>query len=240
MMIIPGILLREDFLKLGLKIPIDWDTAVAPHVCCFGTTGSGKTYALKLLLGKLSKYGHARLTVCDGKGGGDFDFLKGCERYASVDVTAVFDCFYNSFLARQRGEDESRDLMCLLFDEWNSYLESLDSKKDAETQRRKLGSLLRLGRSFHVHVIVGQQRMDSTYFQGFRENFNMVIGLSNLSKESRDMFFSEFKEQIQPDRERGTGYLTINGTGFTPVAVPRVRNLEKLHQAIYIGVSRRR
>ena len=54
------------------------------------------------------------------------------------------------------------------------------------------------------------------------------------------MFFSEFKEQIQPDRERGTGYLTINGTGFTPVAVPRVRNLEKLHQAIYIGVSRRR
>ena len=43
----------------------------------------------------------------------------------------------------------------------------------------------------------------SDLFQGFRENFNMVIGLSNLSKESRDMFFSEFKEQIQPDRERG-------------------------------------
>ena len=117
MMIIPGILLREDFLKLGLKIPIDWDTAVAPHVCCFGTTGRGKTYALKLLLGKLSKYGHARLTVCDGKGGGDFDFLKGCERYASVDVTAVFDNFYQSFLARQNGENESQDVMVLAFDE---------------------------------------------------------------------------------------------------------------------------
>ena len=117
MMIIPGILLREDFLKLGLKIPIDWDTAVAPHVCCFGTTGSGKTYALTLLLGKLSKYGHARLTVCDGKGSGDFDFLKGCERYASVDVTAVFDNFYQSFLARQNGENESQDVMVLAFDE---------------------------------------------------------------------------------------------------------------------------
>lgn len=237
-MIIPNILWREDYLRLGLKISINWDTELAPQVCCFGTTGSGKTYALKLLLGKLSKHGNARLTVCDGKGGGDFDFLNGCKRYASVDVTEVFDNFYNSFLARQRGEEESQDLMCLLFDEWSAYLDGFDSKKEAEAQRKKLGNLLRLGRSFHVHVIVGQQRMDSSYFQGFRENFNMVIGLSNLSRESRDMFFSEFKEQIQPDRGRGTGYMTINGACFTRIAVPRVRNFEKLHQAIYIGVNR--
>lgn len=242
-MIIPGILLREDFLKLGLRIPIDWDTELAPMACCFGATGSGKTYALKLLFGKLSKYGNARLTVCDGKGGGDFDFLKGCERYASVDVTTVFDNFYNSFLARQRGEDKSQDTMCcLLFDEWSAYADSClfgpGGKKHMETQRMKLGQLLRLGRSFHYHVIVGQQRMDSIYFQRFRENFTVVIGLSNLSIQSRDMFFNEFKEQIQPDRGRGTGYMTINGSGFTPVAVPRVKSIEHLHRAIYEGVTR--
>lgn len=241
-MIIPGILLREDFLKLGLRIPIDWDTELAPMGCCFGATGSGKTYALKLLFGKLSKYGNARLTVCDGKGGGDFDFLKGCERYASVDVTDVFDNFYDSFLARQRGEDESRDIMCLLFDEWSAYADSClfgpGGKKHMEAQRMKLGQLLRLGRSFRTHVLVGQQRMDSIYFQGFRENFNIVIGLSNFSRESRDMFFSAFKELIQPDRTRGTGYMTVNGACFTPVTVPRVTNLEKLHEAIYDGVSR--
>lgn len=237
-MVIPGILFREDFLKLGLKIPIDWDTELAPMACCFGATGSGKIYALKLLCGKLSKYGNFCLTVCDGKGGGDFDFLKGCERYASVDVTDVFNSFYDAFLARQRGEDESRDIMCLLFDEWSAYLDGLDSKKEAEAQRKKLGNLLRLGRSFRVHVIVGQQRMDSTYFQGFRENFNLVIGLSNLSRESRDMFFSEFKDQIEPDRARGTGYITVNGASFMPVVVPRVKNLERLHQSIYAGATR--
>jgi len=237
-MIIPGILLREDFLKLGLRIPINWDTELAPMGCCFGATGSGKTYALKLLLGKLSKYGNARLTVCDGKGGGDFDFLKGCERYACVDVTNVFDNFYTAFLARQSGEDESRDICCLLFDEWSAYLDGLASKKEMELQRKKLGNLLRLGRSFQFHVILGQQRMDSTYFQGFRENFNLVIGLSNLSRESRDMFFSEFKEQIEPDRTRGTGYMTVNGTDFTPIVVPRVTNIEKLHRVIYAGVTR--
>lgn len=242
-MIIPNILLREDFLKLGLRIPIDWDLDLAPMACCFGATGSGKTYCLKRLCGLLSKYGNARLTICDGKGGGDFDFLKGCERYASVDVTDVFNSFYDAFLARQRGEEKSQDTMCcLLFDEWSAYADSClfgpGGKKHMETQRMKLGQLLRLGRSFHYHVIVGQQRMDSTYFQGFRENFNMVIGLSNLSKESRSMFFHEFEGQIEPDRARGTGYMTVNGASFTPVVVPRVKNLGKLHQAIYNGVTR--
>lgn len=237
-MIIPKILWNDEFLELGLKIPIDWDTELAPMACCFGTTGSGKTFLLKLLCGKLSLYGNARLTVCAGKGGGDFDFLKGCDRYAAIDVTSVFDGFYNSFLARQRGEDESRDMRVLMFDEWSAYLDGLDDRKHMETQRKKLGNLLRLGRSFNYHTILGQQRMDSTYFQGFRENFNIVVGLSNLSKESRDMFFSEFKEQIKPDRARGTGYMTVNGAGFTPVVVPRVRNFEKLHQAIYDGVTR--
>lgn len=238
MAIIPGILWREDYLRLGLKIPIDWDTEAAPHGCCFGTTGSGKTYALKLLLGKLVKYEKSILTVCDGKGGGDFDFLKGCERYASIDVTSVFDEFYNGFLARQRGEDESQDMRVLMFDEWSAYLDGLDEKKHMEAQRKKLGQLLRLGRSFHYHVILGQQRMDSSYFQGFRENFNLVIGLSNLSKESRDMFFSEYKDQMEPDRARGTGYMTVNGANFTPVAVPKVNDLEKLHRAILAGVIR--
>lgn len=238
MPIIPGILWREDYLRQLLRISIDWDTEAAPMGCCFGTTGSGKTYALKLLCGKLVKYGNVKLTVCDGKGGGDFDFLKGCDRYAAIDVTAVFDGFYNSFLARQRGEDESQDMRVLLFDEWSAYLDGLDEKKHMEAQRKKLGQLLRLGRSFRTHVLIGQQRMDSTYFQGFRENFNIVIGLSNLSKESRDMFFSEYKDQMEPDRARGTGYMTVNGASFTPVAVPKVNDLDKLHRAILAGVTR--
>lgn len=237
MAIIKNILWREDYLRLGLKIPIDWDTDAAPHMCCFGTTGSGKTYALKILLGKLVKYGNSKLTVCDGKGGGDFDFLSGCERYASIDVTSVFDGFYDSFLARQRGEDKRRDMQVLMFDEWSAHLDGLDEKKRIEAQRKKLGNLLRLGRSFHYHVILGQQRMDSTYFQGFRENFNLVIGLSNLSKESRDMFFSEYKDQMEPNRARGTGYMTVNGGGFMPVAVPTIKDMEKLHHTILEGVT---
>lgn len=163
MAIIHGILWREDYLRLGLKVPINWDTEAAPHVCCFGTTGSGKTYAIKLLCGKLVKYGEAKLTICDGKGGGDFDFLKGCDRYAAIDVTNAFDEFYSGFLACQRGDQDSQDVRVLLFDEWSAYLDNCDSKKEVEAQRKKLGQLLRLGRSFHYHVILGQQRMINSY-----------------------------------------------------------------------------
>lgn len=129
-----------------------------------------------------------------------------------------------------------------MFDEWSAYLDDCldcpNGKKKMEAQRRKLGNLLRLGRSFRYHVILGQQRMDSIYFQGFRENFNMVIGLSNLSKESRDMFFSEYKEKMETNRARGTGYMIINGSNFTPVAVPRVKDMEKLQKSIWEGVTR--
>ncbi len=243
MAVIKNLLWHDGYLRRGLRIAVDWDMEAAPHMCCFGSTGSGKTYLLKLALGKIVRYDTtAQLTVCDGKGG-DFDFLSGCERYASVEVGPVFNGFYDAFLARQRGEDPDRTgSRVLLFDEWSAYMDSLldapDGKKLMEAQRRKLGNLLRLGRSYHFHVILGQQRMDSTYFQGFRENFNLVVGLSNLSKESRDMFFSEFKDQMEPDRERGTGYMLTNGTGFTPIAVPRVRDLPKLNRVIWEGVTR--
>lgn len=125
-----------------------------------------------------------------------------------------------------------------MFDEWSAYLDGLDEKKHMEAQRKKLGQLLRLGRSFNYHVILGQQRMDSSYFQGFRENFNLVIGPSNFSRESRDMFFSEYKDQILPNRTRGTGYMTVNGADFTPIAVPKVNDLDKLHRTILAGVTR--
>ena len=243
MAVVKNLLWHEGYLRRGLRIPLDWDMEAAPHMCCFGSTGSGKTYLLKLALGKIVRCDPtAQLTVCDGKGG-DFDFLSGCERYASVAVTPVFNGFYDAFLARQRGGvPDKAGSRVLLFDEWSAYMDSLldapDGKKLMEAQRRKLGNLLRLGRSYHFHVILGQQRMDSTYFSGFRENFNKVIGLSTLSRESRDMFFSEFKDQMEPDRERGTGYMTTNGTGSTPIAVPRVRDLPKLHRAILEGVIR--
>ncbi|MFA9466968.1 MAG: hypothetical protein ACERKN_22165 [Velocimicrobium sp.] len=145
--------------------------------------------------------------------------------------------FYNQFLERQSGKDKKRNAKFLFFDEYASYLNYLP-KKEAEEEKRKMSMLLMMGRSFNSHVIISQQRGDAQYFSTARDNLNVVIGLSNLSEESRDMFFSSFKKQIKADRKRGTGYMITNGTDLQKIYVPKVQNEDMLHNAIKQGVSR--
>ncbi len=85
-----------------------------------------------------------------------------------------------------------------------------------------------LGRSFRVHVIISQQRADAAYFNTARDNFNLVVGLGNLSEESKNMLFHEFKIEIHPNRKQGTGYLVTNGTNLTAIQVPTISNMKKL------------
>lgn len=239
-----NILWREDYQRMGLNVPIHWRPAEAPHMAISGATGSGKTYFTKLLLGKIVKYvPSSQLYVCDAKGDQDFSFLDGADRFARWDVGPMFQRFFEAFQARQRGEDTSRNMLVLMFDEWSNYLDSLPgSGKKSQAQddeKRKLALLVRLGRSFNVHVILSQQRFDASYTPG-RENFSIAISLSVMSKESREMLFSGYKDEIaaHPPRQRGTGFMLTNGTNFVPISVPRVSNLERLHQTIYNGVCR--
>lgn len=111
-------------------------------------------------------------------------------------------------------------------------------KKVIEEEKKKLSNLLMLGRSFNVHVIVSQQRADAQYFSTARDNFNVVIGLGNLSDESKGMFFSEYKKLMLPNRTQGTGYMLNNGTDFTPVKVSTISDFDKLHYYIREGATR--
>ena len=237
---VKNILWREDYQRIGLNIPIHWHPEKAPHMAISGATGSGKTYFTKLLLGKIVKYiPSSQLYICDAKGDQDFSFLDGTDRFARWDVGPMFQRFFEAFQARQRGEDASRNILILMFDEWSNYLEFLSDKRTQEEEKRKLALLVRLGRSFGIHVILGQQRFDASYTPG-RENFTVAISLGIMSKEAREMLFSGYKDEIaaHPPRQQGTGFMLTNGANFVPISVPWVRNQEKLHQAIYAGVSR--
>jgi energy-coupling factor transporter ATP-binding protein EcfA2 len=233
-------ILDEDLLKAGDSTPIEWNYETSPHVVIFGPTGSGKSYCCKLLLGKISLYiPDSMIYVCDFKRSDDFAFLKDCERfYVYTDCADGLNIFYSRFIARQSGEDTSRSMSALYFDEWAAYLNSIQDKKQLESEKQKLANILMLGRSFNVHIVLSQQRVDAQYFSTARDNFNIVLGLSNLSIESRDMFFSSFKKEIRPDRARGTGYMLTNGANLTRVVVPKINNMDKLHEVIKQGVTR--
>lgn len=209
-----------------------WSPSAAPHALVFGATGSGKTYAVKLMLGKIATYAPgAKAVICDYKAD-DFRFLAGTSRYYDFDrCVEGLNSFYNAFQTRQSGGNPSRSFRLLMFDEWAAFVSMLD-KKEAEDAKRKLATLLMLGRSFNYYILISQQRADAAYFATARDNFNLVLGLGNLSKESRDMFFAGYKEELAPVRRQGEGYMLTNGTGLQHIQVPTVRDGKKLDDAI--------
>jgi hypothetical protein len=236
------LIMDESLVKIGDNSFINWIPGSAPHMVIFGSTGSGKTYFCKQLLGRISLYmPDAHIYVCDFKGDDDFLFLDGCERFYRFDKCADgLRDFYEQFQARQSGEDVSRNMLVLYFDEWASFCNAnSDDKKKLEAEKRKLANLLMLGRSFRCHVIVSQQRADAVYFNAVRDNFNVCVGLGNLSEESKDMFFSAYKKEMKPDRKRGTGYMLSNGTNLQSVLVPEMSNFDKLHDIIREGLTRK-
>lgn len=232
---------NEAYLKYGIRQYVTWNPDKAPHICIFGTTGSGKTVASKLLLARIAKcLPDMQLYVNDFKGDSDFSFGAQAPRFAKfMECEQNFESFYQRFMKRQSGEDTSRNMLLCYFDEWASYTLNIDKKK-SEEEKKKLATLLMLGRSFNVHVILSQQRMDAVYFAngGSRDQLNVVISLSNLSAEGKEMFFREFKDQIKPDRRQGTGYMITNGTDFTPIQVPFISDMTKIDYYIKEAVCR--
>lgn len=188
----------------------------------------------RLILGCLSTHLAAKAVICTYKGGADndFDFLAGAPRFFEYEQRADgLDMFYQSFQTRQSGKNASRSFRLLVFNEWAAYLSNLTSKKEVDAAIRKMATLLMLGRSYNYHIMIVQQRGDSSYFATARDNFNLMIGLGNLSKESIAMFFSGYKEEICPVHQQGEGYLAVNGT-LRHIQVPTVRAMGKLNTAI--------
>lgn len=233
------ILLNENYLNLNIIKWIVWEPEKAPHAVIIGATGSGKTYFSKLFLGKITLYtDNAEIFVCDFKGDDDFSFLKECKNYYRFTECADgLTEFYTRFTNRQQGQDTSRSMLVLFFDEWASYLNFQD-KKQAETEKKKLSNLLMLGRSFNVHVIISQQRADAQYFSTARDNLNLVVGLGNLSEESKEMLFHEHRKDMLSNHNRGTGYMLTNGTDLQSVYVPQVNNIDKLNHMIKKAVAK--
>lgn len=231
--------LHEKFLNYGIEKYVYWNPSKAPHTAIFGNTGSGKTYATKIFLGRVSRYyPDSQITICDFKGDNDFSFLSGENRFFRfMDCEKGLADFYKQFERRQSGEDLQRNFRLLVFDEWASYCLNCEKKK-AEEEKKRLATLLMLGRSFNIHVLISQQRVDAAYFLSARDNINLVISLGNLSSEGKEMMFHEFKDQMKPDRKQGTGYMIINGTDFTPIVIPAVSNSDYLNNCIHQAVIR--
>jgi DNA segregation ATPase FtsK/SpoIIIE-like protein len=223
-------------LRLEIEGIIDWNAT--PHVLLIGPTGTGKSYLLRLLLGRVARdISDSRVWVCDFKKDDGFRFLQGCPRYYGfTDCLEGFELFCEAFRERQSGAGAARDFMLLAFDEYAAFLNHLE-KKEAESCKKKMATLLMLGRSLGCHVLISQQRGDAEHFATARDNFSLIVALGNISKESRNMFGFDSDRMI-PATKIGMGHALINGNETIAVQTPPVRDEKALERAVILGVSR--
>lgn len=229
---------EEAFAASGIIKYVKWDYGKFPHIAISGHTGSGKTYLLKIILGRIGLHiPQSELIICDFKGDDDFSFADGCANFYRFD--RCMDGLQRAMKLlqdRQNRVVSDRHFFCLVFDEWASFLNSLD-KKSADSAKQTLSMILMLGRSYDIHVILSQQRMDATHFNSSRDNFSVVFGMGTLSKEAVDMMFSEYKDVIVRSKPQGHGSLVI-GSQFKEIVVPTVHDSGRLQAAILLAVNR--
>lgn len=180
-------------LTLGKSLvgPVTVNVVYAPHVLLGGSTGSGKSVLLKLLLMQAANKG-AEVYIADFKGGVDFPPIwhKRCHMCFSEDVTLytltrlVGEIEYRKKLLAESGYpniDEyttatKEPLPRLIFacDEVAELLDKTGRRKEDKENlaqiESKLATIARLGRAFGVHLILATQRPDATIIPGQIKN----------------------------------------------------------------------
>ena len=215
--------------------PVTVNLAHIPHILLGGSTGSGKSVLLKLLLMQALHKG-AEVYIADFKGGVDFPkvwhekcrmcFTEENLRYTLDQLVAVLEYRKNAFKALgcpnidAYNETMEQPLPRLIF-ACDEVAEMLD-KTGADNERKKLlaqiesrlSTIARQGRAFGIHLILATQRPDATIIPGqIRNNMDFrVCGRADSVLSQIILDNTSAAEQIPKDA-RGR-FITGDGTVF--------------------------
>lgn len=227
----------KNILKNSSFRNIHWDEDQNPHFLIVGTTGTGKTYFFRLLIGKIILNDvNAQIILCNFKYDNNLNFEKS---YDYKDVKKGLDKFINMFEYRLANH-KSENNIYLVFDEMAAFILSLDNK-ETKFYKDKIAQILMLGRSFRVHLITTMQRADAKFFSdGARDNYSIRLGLGRLSAESRRMLFPDTESDYFKNFNggQGSGFLYKDGHELEEIIVPEVRNQNKLDNIISEGLDK--
>lgn len=168
-----------------------------PHILLGGSTGSGKSVLLKLLLMQCAKKG-ATVYIADFKGGVDFPPV--WSRYCKliIEETALLDTLDGIVNELERRKAVFRNADCANLDEYNQrggeqlprivfacdeVAEILDKtgmdkagKERIAVYENRLATIARQGRAFGIHLMLATQRPDAAILAGqIRNNMNFRV-----------------------------------------------------------------
>ena len=205
-----------------------------------GATGTGKSYCLQVLLGKITNYvPNVSITICDYKRSSFACYEDTLNFFGYEDSIKGINKVYQEFQQRLELNDIGRnsEVQILVIDEYGALISAQD-KINANEIKTKISNMLFMGRSLGIRLIIGIQRADAEYFRsGARDQFRNIIALGNLSREQKQMLFADYKEQITNNSGLGEGYLLIDGKGIEKIKVASILNNSeveyKIREAMY-------
>ena len=228
---------RESFVLVlgeGYAGPVTVNLAHVPHILLGGSTGSGKSVLLKLLLMQCIKK-HAKVFIADFKGGVDFPKVWHEKCWMCITEESLLDTLDRLVAALENRKSEFAALGCPNIDSYNKIrrplprlifacdeaAEMLD-KTGADSERKKLlsqiesrlSTIARQGRAFGIHFILATQRPDAAVIPGQIKN-NMdfrVCGRADNVLSQIILDSTDAADQIPKDA-RGR-FITGDGTVF--------------------------
>lgn len=212
-----------------------------PNLLCVGQTGSGKSYAISIILALYSKYiPDVSITIADYKHSLLTPLAHTQNYYGYDKAIEGISLFYEEFKERLANHDLERNkrVKILLIDEYSALIGSQD-KKCSEELKTMIGNMLLMSRSLGMKIIIGTQTAHSENFKtGARDQFHAVLALGNLSKEQKQMLFADYKEKMNEHNSVGEGYLLINGKDIERVKISKIKDMETLIEIIRPAMNR--
>lgn len=249
-MIKPSITLGYDldaWTKFGIKDPITFDISSGnnSHIFLCGMSGAGKSYYEHQILYKLAlAEPDGEILFADYKQDDTFDCYRKCPSYYSYRRTLkALEVLHGRLLARQSGEDTSRNPVTLIWDEYVAQILNLlsEDRKTAATIMGAVSEVLMLGRSLGpIRLISSCQRPDAmVYPAGSRLNYGVVVVLGAAVRSIYEMLLPDHMEQIKGRQfGRGEGVVLLQGSTLRYIKVPTVRDEQRMRQICIEALSR--
>lgn len=237
-----------DLLQQGIrsKIIFSLSRSNATSALIIGSSGSGKSYFLNSLFAKLTiEEPHGEVIFADFKG--EFEWLQGCPRYfAYKNAYSAIDLAYSKLCTRLSGDDSSENPVTLIFDEYVSAVlsQQAEDKKQAAQSMSRIAEILLMGRACgraSVRFWCFTQRPDASVFStGSRDQFGTIVALGNISKETKQMLFSDFSEDFEEGKEfqKGEGRVVFNNSNLYHIKVPRINDMNKVKRLCKKALSK--
>lgn len=184
------------------------------HALVVGGSGSGKTSLAALMSAKVGLANpSSKLWLLSFKNEDALSPIRqtnGARYYQYADCMRGLEDFNAVFQSRLAGAPD-RSFHLLWIDELAAFILSL-KKSEAEAAKSTIASILMMGRSMGCQILTSVQRASADLFTlGARDNYGLILGMGNLSKEAISMMGFD-KDFLIPATRPGEGNLLINST----------------------------